>query len=115
MLTESVDAVRTLLLHAAHNEGLRVVMVTSAVGGEGKTSLSCHLAASLARSGRKTLLVDGDMRNPSCHRMFEVELEPGLSELLRGETDAAEAIHSTPAATLSVLPAGQASRRQAHR
>jgi capsular exopolysaccharide synthesis family protein len=107
MLTESVDAVRTLLLHAAHNDGLRVVMVTSAVGGEGKTSLSCHLAASLARSGRKTLLVDGDMRNPSCHRMFEVELESGLSELLRGEIEVAEAIHATPAPTLSVLPAGQ--------
>jgi capsular exopolysaccharide synthesis family protein len=107
MLTESVDAVRTLLLHAAHSEGLRVVMVTSAVGGEGKTSLSCHLAASLARSGRKTLLVDGDMRNPSCHRMFEVELESGLSELLRGEIEVTEAIHTTPAPTLSVLPAGQ--------
>jgi len=107
MLTESIDAVRTLLLHAAQTDTLQIVMVTSAVGGEGKTSLSCHLAASLARSGRKTLLVDGDMRNPSCHRMFDVELESGLAELLRGEIEVAEAIHATPAATLSVVPAGQ--------
>jgi capsular exopolysaccharide synthesis family protein len=107
MLTESIDAVRTLLLHAAQTDTLQIVMVTSAVGGEGKTSLSCHLAASLARSGRKTLLVDGDMRNPSCHRMFDVDLDSGLAELLRGEIEVADAIHATPAATLSVLPAGQ--------
>ncbi|MFL5244248.1 MAG: polysaccharide biosynthesis tyrosine autokinase [Gemmataceae bacterium] len=107
MLTESIDAVRTLLLHAAQTDSMQIVMVTSAVGGEGKTSLSCHLAASLARSGRKTLLVDSDMRNPSCHRMFDVELESGLAELLRGEIEVADAIHSTPAATLSVIPAGQ--------
>lgn len=106
MLTESVDAVRTLLLHAAQTEGIKVVMVTSAVGGEGKTSLSCHLAASLARAGKKTILVDGDMRNPSCHRMFDVDLENGFSELLRGEIELADAVHETPAATLSVIPAG---------
>src|SRR5262249_48445641 len=50
LLTESVDATRTMLLHAAEVEGLRVVMVTSAAGGEGKTSLASHLATSLARA-----------------------------------------------------------------
>ncbi len=64
ILGESVDGIRTVLLHSAQNESLRTVMVTSAVRGEGKTSLASHLAVSLARSLRKTLLIDCDLRNP---------------------------------------------------
>src|SRR5262249_11905145 len=47
-LTEAVDALRTTLLHAPHLDGARVLLVTSAAGGEGKTTLASHLAASLA-------------------------------------------------------------------
>src|SRR5262249_37435330 len=54
-MAEAVDAIRTQLLHASKKDGLQVVMVTSAVGGEGKTSLASQLAASLARAWRKTL------------------------------------------------------------
>ena len=61
VLLESIDATRTMLVHAARTESHRVVMITSAVGGEGKTSLSSHLATSLARSGLRTLL---DRRRP---------------------------------------------------
>src|SRR5262249_60947898 len=50
---ESVDAIRTLVLHQAQAEATRIVMVTSAVEGEGKTTLASHLAGSLARAGRK--------------------------------------------------------------
>jgi capsular exopolysaccharide synthesis family protein len=108
VLTESVDATRTTLLHAARTEGVRTVMVTSAVAGEGKTSLSCHLATSLARAGRKTLLIDADLRSPAAHRLFELEENhPGLSELLRGEVELADIIRATPAANLWLIPAGQ--------
>ena len=50
---ESMDAIRAVLVHAGRADTLRVVMVGSAVSGEGKTSLACHLAASLARGGRR--------------------------------------------------------------
>ena len=53
-------------------------LITSAVGGEGKTSLASHLAVSLARSGRKTLLIDGDLRSPAVHRLFNVRRRPRL-------------------------------------
>ena len=59
---EAVDALRTVLLHAARNRQFRTVMVTSPAVGEGKTSLACQLASSLARSGRRTLLLDLDLR-----------------------------------------------------
>jgi polysaccharide biosynthesis transport protein len=106
MLAESVDAARTLLLHYARREGLRIIMVTSATGGEGKTSLSSHLAVSMARSGRKTLLIDCDLRNPSAHKLFNVALEPGVSSVLRGEIAIDDALHATQATGLWLMPAG---------
>jgi capsular exopolysaccharide synthesis family protein len=106
ILTESVDAARTVLLHAARVESLRVVMVTSALGGEGKTSVASHLAISLARAGCRTLLIDGDLRSPAVHRIFGLPAEPGFSELLRDEVHQAEAVRPTEMANLSVLPAG---------
>ncbi|HEY7426057.1 MAG TPA: polysaccharide biosynthesis tyrosine autokinase, partial [Gemmataceae bacterium] len=106
LLTESIDATRTMLLHLAHGESAQVVMVTSAMAGEGKTSLSCHLAVSMARIGLKTLLIDGDLRNPTAHRLFEVPNDSGLSELLLGEKDFHEVVCATPVSGLSLLPAG---------
>jgi capsular exopolysaccharide synthesis family protein len=106
ILTESVDTARTMLLHKAASESLKMVMVTSAVGGEGKTSLSSHLAASLARAGKKTLLLDADLRNPAIHRLFGIDRAPGLCELLRGDVDLADAIQPTAAPGLSLIPAG---------
>jgi capsular exopolysaccharide synthesis family protein len=106
ILAESVDAARTLLLHHARREDLRIIMVTSAMGGEGKTSLSSHLAVSMARSGRKTLLIDCDLRNPSAHKLFNVPLEPGLSSLLRGEATVEDCLHPTQATGLFLMPAG---------
>ena len=106
-LEEAVDGVRTMLLHAARTEPLRVVMVTSACSGEGKTSVATQLAASLARAWRKTLLIDGDLRNPAAHRLFDLPREPGLSEVLRGDVTAEDAIRPAPVSRLWVLPAGQ--------
>jgi succinoglycan biosynthesis transport protein ExoP len=108
MLTESVDAARTQLLHIARRENLQIVMITSALAGEGKTSLASHLAASLARAGRRTILVDSDLRNPTLHRLFERSRAPGLSELLRGEADLAAASRDTPISNLWLISAGKA-------
>ena len=110
-MIESVDAIRTLLLHAGRSEALRVVMVGSAVSGEGKTSLAGHLAASLARGGRRTLLVDGDLRNPAAHQLFGLSAGPGFAELLRGEVEPAQVVQPTTLENLSVLAAGAADRR----
>jgi capsular exopolysaccharide synthesis family protein len=108
LMIESVDALRTLLLHDAQAAALRSVMVTSAVGGEGKTSLSCHLAASLARAGQRTLLVDGDLRRPSAHRLFGLPLGQGLSEVLRGQAAVEEVVRPTEMDGLWVITAGRA-------
>jgi capsular exopolysaccharide synthesis family protein len=105
-MTESVDAIRTLLLHSARTEDLQVVMVTSAAGGEGKTSLASQLAASLARAWRKTLLIDGDLRNPAVHKLFNQPLEPGFSEVLRGEVGVHDTVRPTAVSRLWAMSAG---------
>jgi capsular exopolysaccharide synthesis family protein len=105
-LNEAVDSIRTLLLHAARTESLQVVMVTSALQGEGKTSLASQLAASLSRAWRKTLLIDGDVRKPGAHALFGLPQEPGLCEVLRGEVLAADAVKPTSLSRLWLMPAG---------
>jgi capsular exopolysaccharide synthesis family protein len=111
LLVESIDAARTMILHAARERGCRVLMITSAMRGEGKTSLSCQLAMSLARAGRRTLLIDCDLRKPSVHRFFDEPLGRGFSELLRGETEVGELVRPLPVPGLSLLTAGQCDPR----
>jgi succinoglycan biosynthesis transport protein ExoP len=104
---EAIDATRVMLLQAARSESLRVVMVTSASSGEGKTSLSTHLAASLAQTNLRVLLIDGDLRNPIVHQIFGLDMAPGLCELLRGEAAPEAVIRSTSVDRLSLIPAGR--------
>ncbi len=110
-LTESVDAVAASLLRKAELEQVRVILVSSAVGGEGKTTLATQLAMSLARSGRRTILVDFDLRRPAFDEIFALPLEPGVSEILRGETEITDAIHATATENLSVVTAGRWDRQ----
>ena len=111
LLVDSVDAIRARLLHTARTESLRVIMVTSASSGEGKTSLSCHLATSLARSGRRTLLIDGDLRRPAVHRLLDLPGGPGFCELLRGEVDVEAVFQPASLEGLTVIAAGQVDAR----
>lgn len=105
-LTESIDGVRTILMHDSTAKRRQVVLVTSAATQEGRTTVASQLAASLARAGRRTLLVDGDLRSPSLHALFDVPLEDGLCEVLRAEVDVSDVIRPTHAEGLWLLTAG---------
>jgi capsular exopolysaccharide synthesis family protein len=105
-LTDSIDSVRTILMHDSTAKQRQVVLVTSASTMEGRTTVASQLAASLARAGRRTLLVDGDLRRPALHALFDLPLEDGLSEVLRAEVDVADVIRPTHAEGLWVLTAG---------
>ena len=106
-LIESIDSVRSILLHSGDEEQRKVIMVASASPGEGKTTLACQLAGSLARAGRKTLLVDCDIRRPRVHELLNVPLEMGLSELLTEGLLVSQVTHRTTEPNLHVIPAGQ--------
>lgn len=104
---ESVDATQAMILRVLDDGRPRIVLIASALKAEGKTSLSCHLAASLARAGKATLLVDGDLRIPSAHRLLGLPAGPGLSEVLRGDLDLADAVRPSAIDGLMFLPAGE--------
>src|SRR5262249_50970721 len=104
---DAVGAFSASFLHAARQDGLQVVMVASAVEGEGKTALAGQLAAGLARAWRRTLLVDCDLRRPKAHEALGVALEPGLCDALRGAIEFEQAVRSTHVNKLWMLPAGQ--------
>ena len=74
-LIESVDSIRSVLLHVEEGQKKQVVLVASANSGEGKTTFACQLAGSLARAGRKTILVDFDLRRPRVHQLMQTPLE----------------------------------------
>jgi len=111
LFEESVESLRTSLVLSAQYDNLHVIAVTSAVAREGKTSISSQLALSLARStGKPTLLIDGDMRSPDLHAVFDTELEPGLAQVLREEASYMDAIVPTSHPNLYLLPAGRLSK-----
>eukprot|EP00913_Durusdinium_trenchii_P010898 g10227.t1 len=106
VLTESIDASRTMLLRDA-NADMKVFMVASAASGEGKTTTSCHLATSLARAGNHVLLIDGDLRRPFVHRTFDITAGPGLAEVIRGEHELDAVLQPSGVARLPILSAGK--------
>jgi len=110
-LTESIDGIAARLLHQAKVEQTRVILISSAESGEGKTTLATQLAMSLARNGRRTALVDFDLRRPAFDRVLGLPLEPGVSEVLRGQSQPSEVVHETGTDNLCVVTAGRWDRQ----
>ena len=81
---ESVRAIRSALLLWQSSEPPKVILVTSSLEGEGKSSFSTNLAAMLAQQGHRVLLVDADLRRGRLYKRFALKSRPGLSELLAG-------------------------------
>ena len=107
VVAEAFRTMRATLAMISGREKNRVFLITSAIPGEGKTFTSSNFAATLAQQGFRTLLIDADLRKPSVSKLlFGENLKPGLSEVLLGTTDVAQAIVPTQVENLSVLPAG---------
>lgn len=94
------------LHHAQERNGIRIVMVTSAVPGEGKTLTSSNLALTFSESyQRKVLLIDGDLRRPSLHTVFRLDNRTGLSDGLASREERPMPVQQV-SPRLAVLPAG---------
>ena len=111
---EAVSTLRNTILLSDFEGRLHSLVVTSATPREGKSTLAAHLAMSNAARGKKTLLVDSDLRRPSLHAKFGLTPDHGLSNVLTGESSWREAvipIEKRP--NLTFLPAGLGSHRAA--
>jgi polysaccharide biosynthesis transport protein len=103
---ESIDTARSFLLHAASSDECQVIMITSALSGEGKTTLATSLSSSIARSGKRTLLMECDLRRPTAHKLLNLPGGPGICEVLRKEARLSQVMQRSPQKHLWFLPAG---------
>jgi polysaccharide biosynthesis transport protein len=103
---EAFRAVRTNVLFASTDEAVRTILITSTGPGEGKTTVACNLAVSLAQTGRRVLIVDADMRKPRVHAMLRQSQGPGLSEAIRDGWTADQCAVGTSVPNLWLVPAG---------
>ncbi len=111
---EAVRTLRNTILLSDFEGRLNSIVLTSAAPGEGKSTLAAHLAMANADRGKRTLLVDGDLRRPSLHAKFGLSPSLGLSSVLTGESawqDVVIPIEGKP--NLSLLPSGLGSHRAA--
>lgn len=109
---QSLDHLR-VALDASRPDGARnhCVLITSAIGGEGKTTLAAQLAGRCANAGLLTLLVDADLRRPSLGDLLEVSEGPGLADVLAGEASPESAmVVIGNAGGFHLLPAGATGR-----
>ena len=104
------EAYRTLATNVRFLRSQRpvgIVVVTSALPGEGKSATTANLAVVLAETGIKTLLIDADLRRPRAERFLGVPQGPGLRESLQGTTPIDELVMSTDVPNLSIVRSGQ--------
>lgn len=101
---EAFRALRTGLHFAAARDQRKILMITSSLPNEGKTTISANMAVVLAQTGAKVLLLGCDLRNPGLYDLFQVPREPGLADLLTGS--AKNYVHRIPGASLDLINAG---------
>jgi capsular exopolysaccharide synthesis family protein len=105
-LLESFRILRGNILLSMPEPLPRIIMLTSPRPGEGKSTTTANLAASIAMSGKRVLIIDCDLRHPSIHQIYDLPNEIGLSMVLAGETAGETAIQPTTIQQLDVMTAG---------
>ena len=105
-IAESFRKLRTNLHFLSVDNPPRMIVVTSSVPNEGKSTTAINIALALAEADNEVLLVDGDMRRPSVDNYLDIVGSVGLSTILSGGTSVAEALQDTKFQRLTVLAAG---------
>ena len=106
-ISEEFRTLRTNIQFSMIDKELKTLMVTSSRQGEGKSTIAAKLAIVFASQGKKVLLVDADMRNPSLHKLFKVENQLGLTKILTTKgSQLIHLVHQTRQENLSLLTSG---------
>jgi len=108
-ISENYRLVRTNLRHSGNGSAPKVMLMTSPEPTDGKTLTSVNVALSMAQSGRRTLLVDADLRRPTTHKLLGYDATPGIADLLTGEHDIESVTIHTDVEGLDYIPSGDVS------
>jgi succinoglycan biosynthesis transport protein ExoP len=105
--TEAYRVLRTNVQFSILGESTPMLLVTSAVPGEGKSTTACNLAITMAQAGKRVIVCDTDLRRPSLRQVFNVTTQRGLSSLLLDETLPTESVLvQTAVPNLQLMPSG---------
>ncbi|HEX6974759.1 MAG TPA: CpsD/CapB family tyrosine-protein kinase [Vicinamibacterales bacterium] len=114
LAAEQYRSLRTRIKHAEQGRAMRAILITSPAKGDGKSLTAANLALTMAQEfQQRVLLVDGDLRRPSVHRLFGLADGPGLADVLIGAADLDSALVQVPEHHLTVLPSGAPPHRPA--
>lgn len=105
-ISEAYRALRTNIQFSSIDEELRVIMVTSAGPGEGKSTTLINLAVAYAQSDKKVLVIDGDLRKPTMHHTLRVSNRWGLTNLLTNQLTIREVLQDTFIPNLQIITSG---------
>ncbi|QAS41384.1 polysaccharide biosynthesis tyrosine autokinase [Acinetobacter baumannii] len=104
---ESLRSIRTAIHFALANAKNNIIMIAGPSPEVGKSFISTNLATIFAQGDKRVLLIDADMRRDYMHKYFDVDVKPGLSELLSGQVDLQKVLHKTQVANLDVITRGK--------
>ncbi|EQA2743101.1 polysaccharide biosynthesis tyrosine autokinase [Acinetobacter baumannii] len=104
---ESLRSIRTAIHFALANAKNNIIMIAGPSPEVGKSFISTNLATIFAQGNKRVLLIDADMRRGYMHKYFDVDVKPGLSELLSGQADLQKVSHKTQVANLDVITRGK--------
>lgn len=113
-LAEPIRQIRNKILYQADRHNVKSILVTSALAGEGKSTITANLAISIAQSGKSVVLIDCDLRNPSERDVFSLKEGEGLREVLEGKIDLVDCLITRQDlglpedVQLSLIPGGKA-------
>jgi polysaccharide biosynthesis transport protein len=106
-VADAYRSLRTNLMFSSRAAAFKTLVVTSTASREGKTTMVSNLAISYARQGFRVLLIDADLRLPRLHEVFDLLQTSGLSSLLDGRCEPADAIRETSIPGLNLIPSGE--------
>lgn len=103
---ESYRALRTKIKFISHQKGVKTIAITSPNAGDGKTTVCINLAISMAQTGSRVLIVDGNLRNPILHRIFALANDMGLTNIIYTKSTYEDFIKPTVIKNLDILMCG---------
>lgn len=105
-VSEQFRTIRTNIMFSGVKRDIKSVLFTSDMAGAGKSTVASNMAVAYAQTGKKTLLIDGDLRRPTCHQIFNVTNHTGLSNAIASDAGPGELVKSTEIDMLHVLTSG---------